>query len=138
MSPKKRRIFRKSAWCPVGKNNCKCWACGEVGHYANECKNRKNNKLIKTLGSLDCVELSENEAIDLALALNNNKGIVKIILDNEYVKSQYEKTSHIMESSSISLGDLQGEEFVVDNEEVKGDWVLPIIQKDMIYKKSIF
>ena len=45
-----------------------------------------------------------------------------------------------MESSSISLGDLQGEEFVVDNdhEEVKGDWVLPIIQKDMIYKKSIF
>ena len=45
-----------------------------------------------------------------------------------------------MESSSISLDDLQGEEFVVDNEneEVKGDWVLPIIQKDMMYKKFIF
>ena len=25
-----------------------------------------------------------------------------------------------------------------ENEDVKGDWVLPIIQKDMIYKKSIF
>jgi len=42
-----------------------------------------------------------------------------------------------MESSAISLGDLQGEEFAVDNEneDVKGDSVLPIIQKDMIYKK---
>ena len=46
----------------------------------------------------------------------------------------------MMESSLISLGDLQGEEFVIDNdhEEIKGDWVLPIIQKEMIYKKSIF
>jgi len=35
---------------------------------------------------------------------------------------------------------VKGEKFVVDynNEEVKGDWVLPIIQKDMIYNKSIF
>ena len=46
----------------------------------------------------------------------------------------------MMESSAISLGKLQGGEFTVDNknENVKGDWVLPIIQKDMIYKKSIF
>ena len=46
----------------------------------------------------------------------------------------------MMESSTISLGDLQKEEFTVNNEnkDVKGDWVLPIIQKDMIYKKSIF
>ena len=137
-SPKKRRFFRKAAYCPAGKNNCKCWACGETGHYANECKNKKNNKLIETLGSLDYVELNEEEALDLALS--NNKGIVEIIIDSEYEESDYEETSHMMESSSISLGDLQGEEFVVDNdhEEVKGDWVLPIIQKDMIYKKSIF
>jgi len=40
----------------------------------------------------------------------------------------------MMENSSISLSDLQGEEFIVDNEneDVKGDWVLLIIQKDMI------
>ena len=63
----------------MGKNNCECWAWGEVGHYANECKNRKNNKLIETLGSLDYVELSENEALNLALS--NNKGIVEIILN---------------------------------------------------------
>ena len=46
----------------------------------------------------------------------------------------------MMKSNAISLGELQGEEFTVDNEneDVKGDWVLPIIQKDMIYKKSIF
>ena len=46
----------------------------------------------------------------------------------------------MMKSSSISLGDLQGEQFIVDNdnEEIKGDQVIPIIQKDMIYKKSIF
>jgi len=61
-------------------------------------------------------------------------------LDNEYEESDYEETSHMMESSSISLGDLHGDEFVVDNEneEVKGDWLLHIIWKDMIYKKSIF
>jgi len=94
--------------------------------------------LIETLGSLDYVELSKDEALDIALS--SNKGIVEIILDNKYEESDYEETSLIMETSSISLGDLQGEEFVVDNdhEEVKGDWVPPIIQKDMIYKKSIF
>ena len=44
------------------------------------------------------------------------------------------------ENNSISLGDFQREEFVADdeNEEVKGDWILPIIRKDMIYKKCIF
>ena len=52
-----------------------------------------------------------------------------MVLEDEYEESDQEETSHIMESSSISLGDLQGEELVVDNdiEEVKGDWVLPII-----------
>jgi len=37
----------------------------------------------------------------------------------------------MMESSSIILGNLQLEEFIVDNEneDIKGDWVLPIIQK---------
>ena len=68
-----------------------------------------------TLGSLDYVELSEDEALDLALS--NNKGIVEIIMENEYEKSDYEETSHRMESSWISLGNLQGEEFVVDNDD---------------------
>ena len=110
-----------------GKNNCKCWACGKVWHFPNECKNRKNNKLIETLGSLDYIKLSEDEALDLAVS--NNKGIVEIIMDNEYEESDYEETSHMMESSSVSLGDLQGERFIVDNdhEEVKEDWVIPII-----------
>ena len=46
----------------------------------------------------------------------------------------------MMESSAVSPGECQGEEFIVDNEneDVKGDWVLPIIQNDMIYKKLIF
>ena len=46
----------------------------------------------------------------------------------------------MMESSLVSLGDLQSEEFVIgnDHEEVKGDWVLPIIQKDIIYKSPSF
>ena len=80
-SPRKHKFFRKAAYCPVGKNNCKCWACGEVRHYTNECKKRKNNKLIETLGSLDSFEISEEEALDLAL--NNNKGIVEITIDEE-------------------------------------------------------
>ena len=112
------------AYCLAGKNN---WACEKVGHYGNECKNMKSNKLIETLGNLDYVDLSKDEALDLAL--NNNKGIVEITLNNVYEESDYEETSHMIESSSISLGNLQGEEFVVDNEneEVKGNWVLPII-----------
>jgi len=37
-----------------------------------------------------------------------------------------------MESSAINLGDLQGEEFTMDNEnEDVNSWILPIIQKDM-------
>ena len=46
----------------------------------------------------------------------------------------------MMENNSINLGDLQGEEFIGDNdnEEVKGDQVISIIQKDMIYKIFIF
>jgi len=83
--------------------NCKCWIYGEVGHYTNECKNRKNNKLIETLGSLDFVELSEDEA--LVLTLSNNNRIVEIILDNEYEKNDYKETSHMIENSPISLGE---------------------------------
>jgi len=94
---------------------CKCWACGEVGHYANECKNRKNNKLIETLGSLDYFEINEEEALDLAL--NNNKGFVEITVDEEeYEETKYEESTHMMESNAISLGELQGEEFTTNNE----------------------
>ena len=53
------------------------------------------------MGSLDYVDISEEEALDLALG--KNKGIVEIILDNEYEESNYEETSHMMESSSDSL-----------------------------------
>jgi len=44
-------------------------------------------------------------------------------LNNEYEESDYEEASHIMESSSIILGYLQGEEFVVssENEKIKRD-----------------
>ena len=44
-----------------------------------------------------------------------------------------------MKSSAINLGDLQGEEFTVDNDKWGcRDWVIPIIRKDMNNKKSIF
>ena len=94
---------------------------GDTGYYANECKNRKNNKFIETLGSLNYVKLSDEEAQDLVL--KNNKGIVGIGLKDKYKQSDYEETSHMMKSSSISLRDFQGEAFTVDseNEEVKGD-----------------
>ena len=55
-----------AAYCPLRKNNCKCWACREVGHCGNECRNRKNNKLIEILESPDYFELSEDKALDLA------------------------------------------------------------------------
>jgi len=119
------------------KNNCKCWVSREIGHYANECKNectnRKNKKLIETLGSLDYFELSEEEALDVSM--KNNKEIIEIILEDEYVERDYEKTSHMMECSSLSFSDLVVHN---ENEEVKENWALPIIQKDEIYKKFIF
>ena len=63
--------------------------------------------LIEILGNFIYVELSEDEALDLAL--NNNKGNVEIILESEYAKRDYEEPSHMIESSLVSLGDLQGE-----------------------------
>ena len=73
------------------------------------------------MGSLDYVELGEDEALDLVQC--NNKGIIEIILDNEHEESDYEETNHMMKNSSISLSDLQGEKFSIDNENkyVKGD-----------------
>ena len=90
------------------------------------------------MDSLDYFEISKEEALDLAL--KNNKGIVEIALEDEHEKRDNEETSHMMESSWISLGDLQGEEFIVDNEneDVKVDQVFLIIQKDIIYKKLSF
>jgi len=42
--------------------------------------------------------------------------------ENEYEESDYEETSYMMKSSSISLDDLYGEEFTVENEseDIKG------------------
>ena len=46
----------------------------------------------------------------------------------------------MMESSAISLRELQGEEFTMDNEneDVKGNWVLSITQKIRSTKNSSF
>ena len=61
-------------------------------------------------------------------------------MEEECKESYYKETSNVIKSRSISLRDLQGEEFTTHNEieDVKGDRVLPIIQKDMMYKKYIF
>jgi len=37
-------------------------------------------------------------------------------VENEYEESDYKRSSHMIESSLISHGDLQGEEFIIDNE----------------------
>ena len=79
-------------------------ACGEISHYINKCKNRKNDKLIEAFCILEYFELSEEEALDLNP--KNNKGIVEIILEYEYKESDYEETSHMMESSFISHNNL--------------------------------
>ena len=49
-------------------------------------------------------------------------------MENVQEESDYKETSHMMKSSSISLANVQGEEFIVDNdnEKVKEDWVLPM------------
>ena len=64
---------------------------------------------------------------------------LQIVIEDEYEESNYVEISHIMKNSSISLGDLQEEEYIIDdvNEDVKGDWVVPIIHKDIIYKKKL-
>ena len=58
-------------------------------------------------------------------------------MEDKYEESDYEETNHMTKSSSISLSDLQREEYILDNEnkDVERDWVLPIIQNDMISKK---
>ena len=73
------------------------------------------------MGNLHYFAFSEKKALDLAP--KNNKGIVEIVLEDEYEESDYEETSHLMKRGSISLRDLQGEEFIIDNanEDIKGD-----------------
>ena len=44
------------------------------------------------MGSFDYFELSEDEALDLSL--KNNKGIVEIVLEDEYEESDYETVSY--------------------------------------------
>ena len=39
--PKGVDFFRKVVYRPTEKKSYKCWACKEVGHYGNKCKNRK-------------------------------------------------------------------------------------------------
>ena len=87
--------------------------CGEVRHYENECKNRKNNDLIKTLGILNYFEFSHEETPNLTL--ENNNGIVEITVEEKYEESDREETSHMMESSSTSPNGLQWEEFTANN-----------------------
>ena len=67
-------------------------------------KNWENNKLIHALDSLDYFEPNEEEALDLTL--ENNEKIVEIILGDEYKENDCEETSHMMETSLISRGDL--------------------------------
>ena len=43
------------------------------------------------MGSLDYFELSKEEALDLTL--KNNKGIVEIVLKNEYEEIDYEESA---------------------------------------------
>ena len=99
---KKRRFFRKASYCPEKKKSCKCWVCGEMGHYANECKNRKNNKLAEALGSLDYVEISEDEVVELAI--NNNKGIVEVVEEEEEnEESDYKEVNEMMQGEFYFL-----------------------------------
>ena len=62
------------------------------------------------MGSPDYFKHSEKETLDLAM--KNNRGILEKVLEDEYEKSDYEETSHMMKSSLNSLGDFQGEEFI--------------------------
>ena len=55
------------------------------------------------MGSLDYFEISEEEALDLAL--NNTMGIVEITTEEDE-ETNYEETRHMMENSSISFDDL--------------------------------
>ena len=50
-------------------------------------------------------------------------------MEDEYQESDHEKTTHKKESNATSLGEHQGEKFIVDNEnkELKEDLVLSIL-----------
>ena len=63
------------------------------------------------MGGLDYVEPSKDEVVDLAL--KKNKGVVKMVLEDRHEESDCEEASNMIKSSSISFGDLQGEEIVV-------------------------
>ena len=156
---KPSRLFRKATYCPEKKRTCKYWSCGEIGHYANECK-KANHKLMEALGSWDYIEIPEDEALELALT--NNKGILEIIeeeIDNneendeyEYNEESYEEINNMMEGQSDSeneedsgkttIGQLKNADYAIEESDVAqmkhGSWNFPQITKDKIFKKSLF
>ena len=40
----KMRNIRQNT--PRDKSKCKCWKCGELGHYSNECQKEKKKHLL--------------------------------------------------------------------------------------------
>ncbi|XP_021733293.1 uncharacterized protein LOC110700113 [Chenopodium quinoa] len=118
---KPSRFFKKATYCPEKKKTCKCWSCGELGHYANECK-KANHKLMEALESWDYIEIPEDEALELAL--NNNKGIVEIVeeeneyneepeVNDEFEDENYEEINNMMEGEELENSESD------DNEEDK-------------------
>jgi len=58
---------------PIRKNKRKYWTCGEAGIMKLNLKIEKNNKLVETLGSLDCVDLREDKVLDDEFEDNKNE-----------------------------------------------------------------
>ena len=91
------------------KNTCKCYVNEEIGHFTNQCRNKNNNKIIEALGSLDYVELDEEEALELTL--ENNKGIIELIEEEiEIEDGDYSDTDeelNFMMTEGISIENLK-------------------------------
>ena len=62
---KEKKTMNNEKYCPQGKKNCKCWLCHEIGHYANECPNKKSyKKEVKYLNQISAIGLVPIESLN--------------------------------------------------------------------------
>ena len=72
---------------PQGKKNCKCCLCHEIGHYANECPNKKSyKKEVKYLNQINSIGLVPIESLNSS---DNESSYCYEILSSSESESEY-------------------------------------------------
>ena len=85
----RRTIYRKN---PKQAKECRCYACNQIGHYANECPNKFNKKKIEI--DLDIEKMIEQEDF---IKINKLEDIDDLQLEESIYETNSESESDLSE-----------------------------------------